>query len=132
MSDIKSARMLLRAAERDLLALRSMSAAAPEEAFGFHVQQAAEKALKAWLALLGEAYPLTHNLTTLLTLLSALGAAVARYETLADYTPYAVEFRYTGVDPEAEAVDRNGAAALVQALLSDVDRALEKAAGQSR
>ena len=41
MSDIKCARMLLRAAERDLLALRSMSAAAPEEAFGFHVQQAA-------------------------------------------------------------------------------------------
>ena len=132
MSDIKCARMLLHAAERDLLALRSMSAAAPEEAFGFHVQQATEKALKAWLASLGEAYPLTHNLTTLLTLLSALGVATARYETLADYTPYAVEFRYTGVDPEAEAIDRSGAAALVQGLLSDVGRALEKAAGESR
>lgn len=132
MSDIKCARMLLRAAERDLLALRSMSAAAPEEAFGFHVQQAAEKALKAWLALLGEAYPLTHNLTTLLTLLSALGAATTRYESLADYTPYAVEFRYTGVDPDAEAIDRSGAAALVQELVSDVGRALENAAGEGR
>lgn len=132
MSDIKCARMLLGAAERDLLALRSMSAAAPEEAFGFHVQQAAEKALKAWLAVLGEAYPLTHNLTTLLTLLSAIGGAVTRYETLADYTPYAVEFRYTGVDPDAEAIDRSGAAALVQELLSDVGRALENAAGEGR
>ena len=132
MSDIECARMLLRAAERDLLALRSMSAAAPEEAFGFHVQQAAEKALKAWLAAFGETFPLTHNLATLLTLLSALGAAVARYETLADYTPYAVEFRYAGVEPEAEAIDRSGAMALVHGLLSDVDRALEKAAGESR
>ena len=39
-----------------------------DEVLGFHVQQAAEKSLKAWLALLGETYPLTHNLDTLLDL----------------------------------------------------------------
>ena len=61
MSDPKCAGSMLRAAERDLLTLRSMTAAAPDESFGFHVQQAAEKAFKAWLAVLGETYPLTHR-----------------------------------------------------------------------
>jgi HEPN domain-containing protein len=32
-----------------------------DEIFGFHVQQAAEKLFKAWIALLGEEYP---SLTT--------------------------------------------------------------------
>ena len=50
MSDPKCARMLVEAAQRDVLTLRSMTAGAPEESFGFHVQQAAEKAFKAWLA----------------------------------------------------------------------------------
>ena len=40
-----------------------------DEIFGFHVQQAAEKLLRAWLALLGEVYPLTHDLDLLLDLL---------------------------------------------------------------
>jgi len=47
MSDPKCARALLEAAERDILTLISMSDAAPEESYGFHVQQAAEKAFKA-------------------------------------------------------------------------------------
>ena len=37
-----------------------------DQVFGFHAQQAAEKLLKAWLALLGEVYPLTHDLEVLL------------------------------------------------------------------
>ena len=40
-----------------------------DEIVGFHVQQAAEKFLKAWLVLWSEPYPLTHNLARLLTLL---------------------------------------------------------------
>ena len=46
MSDLKCAQMLFDAAERDLLTLQGMTAGVPEESFGFHVQQAAEKALK--------------------------------------------------------------------------------------
>ena len=56
MSDPKCARMLVAAAQRGVLTLRSMTAGAPEESFGCHVQQAAEKVLKAWLALLGRVY----------------------------------------------------------------------------
>ena len=124
MSDVKCARVMYRAAERDVLTLRSMTADAPVESFGFHVQQAAEKALKAWLALQGQKYPLTHSIETLLNLLDDRGAAAEPFRDLIDFTPYAVEFRYAGVDPGAEPIDREGALALVQGLLDRVRRQL--------
>ena len=68
MSDLKAARVLVEAAERDIAALRGMGDASvfADEIFGFHTQQATEKLFKAWLALLGDTYPLTHNLEQLL------------------------------------------------------------------
>ena len=129
MSDPKCARMLFRAAERDLLTLQSMTADAPDESFGFHVQQAAEKAFKAWLALLGEKYPLTHNLEALLDLLAARSVETEPFQTLIDYTPYAVEFRYEGLDSDAEPIDRESALALVAALLEQVRRELSEVQG---
>ena len=127
MSDVKCARMLLRAAERDLLTLRSMTAGAPDESFGFHVQQAAEKAFKAWLALMGETYPLTHNLDALQALLAARGVATEPYRDLIAYTPYAVEFRYEGVSSATDPIDREGTLAVVDALLAQVRRQLADA-----
>ena len=124
MSDVKCAKLMYRAAERDVLTLRSMTVGAPVESFGLHVQQAAEKAFKAWLALLGETYPLTHSIETLLDLLDDRGAAVDPFRSLVDYTPYAVEFRYVGIDPDAEPIDREAAIALVETLLERVGRQL--------
>ena len=129
MSDPKCARMLFRAAERDLLTLQSMTADAPDESFGFHVQQAAEKAFKAWLALLGETYPLTHNLEALLGLLAARSVETEPFQTLIDYTPYAIEFRYEGLDSDAEPIDRESALALVAALLEQIRRELAEVQG---
>ena len=126
MSDPKCARMLLSAAERDIDALRIMRRLhdIPAEIFGFHVQQAAEKLLKAWIALLGDSYPLTHSIETLLALLADRGAATEPFNDLAAYTPYAVEFRYAGVGPNAEPIDRARALALVEALLEMVGNQL--------
>ena len=64
MSDLKQARVLLMSAKRDISALHGMADASvfADEIFGFHAQQAAEKLLKAWLALLGETYPTIHDL----------------------------------------------------------------------
>lgn len=126
MSDVKCARMLLDAAERDVGALRVMrrSGEVSDEVFGFHVQQAAEKSLKAWLALLGQVYPLTHNLETLLDLFSEHTEVSPRFRALIDYTPYAVEFRYEGVGSGADPIDRKGALKLVEALLAQVRRQL--------
>ena len=120
MSDLESARMSYRAAARDVLTLRSMTDDAPAESFGFHAQQAAEKPFKAWLALLGETYPLTHNFATLLDLLGDRGASVEHFGRLVDCTPYAVEYRHAGADPGAEPIDRESALALVEALLERV------------
>ena len=128
MSDLKCARLMLRSAEQDLRSLEILAAEGPEEGFGFHVQQALEKAFKAWLALLGELYPLTHDLKTLLDRLAARGVDVQPWRETERYTPYAVQFRYTGVDPETEAVNRDKAAASVRTLLAEVERRLDEAA----
>ena len=126
MTDPKCARVLLAAARRDVGALRVMRRAGEvsDEVFGFHVQQAAEKSFKAKLALLGETYPLTHNLEALLDLLEDRGAATEPYRRLVDYTPYAVEFRYEGVRAGAESIDRDEALNLVESLLEEVLRQL--------
>ena len=118
--------MLLEAAERDVGALRVMrrSHEIADEVFGFHVQQAAEKSLKAWLALLGRVYPLTHNLEALLELLSERNEVSCRLRKLIDYTPYAVEFRYEGVESGTAPIDRKRALTLVEALLAQVRRQL--------
>ena len=129
MSDLKCARLMLRLAERDLRAMQSLSAEAPEEVFGFFVQQALEKAFKAWLALLGELYPLTHSLETLLDRLAERGVDVEPWRETERYTPYAVQFRYTGVDPETEAIDREAAAGAVRSLLATVAQELAEAEG---
>ena len=122
MSDAKCARMLLEAARRDIEALRVMrgSDGLPDEVYGFHVQQAAEKLLKAWIALLGASYPLTHSIETLLKLLADRGVDTGPFRDLSAFTPYAVEFRYAGVGPDAEPIDRAGALERVEALLERV------------
>ena len=51
------------------------------------VQQAAEKAFKAWIALLGETYPLTHNLKVLQDLLVGLDVDTEAFLELVEYTP---------------------------------------------
>ena len=126
MNDLKQARVLLEAAERDVSALRGMGDAAvfADEIFGFHVQQAAEKLLKAWLASLGEIYPLSHDLASLLDMLRTRGADVARFDELVDYTRYAVRLRYAGADSGGHPLDRDHALGQVEALLEEVRRRL--------
>ena len=126
MSDPKQARVLLEAAERDVSALRGMGDAAvfADEVFGFHAQQAAEKLFKAWLASLGETYPLSHDLAVLLDLLNACGMDVARFDELVDYTRYAVRLRYEAADPGASPLDRAAAVRHVEALLEEVRQRL--------
>ena len=129
MSDLKQARVLLEAAEFDVSALRGMGDAAvfADAVFGFHVQQAVEKLFKAWLAVLGAVYPLTHDLEELLKLLAALEPEAARFDALIDYTPYAVQLRYAGAVPGAAPLDRATATAHAETLLDEVRRRLSEA-----
>lgn len=131
MSDLKEARVLIEAAERDISALRGMHDADvfADEIFGFHVQQAAEKLFKAWLALLGEVYPLTHDLDLLLDLLQKRESDTASFRNLVEFVLYAVQFRYD-VDPDPEVLNRVSALQYVEDLLQHVRQRLTETEGK--
>ena len=122
MSDVKQARELVEAAGRDISALRGMSNpdVFADEIFGLHIQQAAEKLLKAWLALLGEVYPLTHNLELLLGILQERGVTTKEYDPLVEYTPYAGRIRYEAGEPSGLPLHRGAALRRIEALYEQV------------
>lgn len=72
---------LIETAKSDLKALDHMldEEAFDDRVFGFHAQQAIEKALKAWLNLLGHPHIFTHDLGRLLFELEQCDAEVASY-----------------------------------------------------
>lgn len=71
--------LLRKAAQAEYLLDRMLDdPAAPTEAFGFHAQQAAEKMLKAALAVHEITYPRTHRLADLLDALRTAGVAIPR------------------------------------------------------
>jgi HEPN domain-containing protein len=70
----------------------------PPESVGFHAQQCAEKALKAYLTLHQIRFERRHDLNYLIDLCLSLEGDFEQFRAKADeLTPYAVEFRY----PEA-------------------------------
>lgn len=77
-----------------------------DEIFGFHAQQAIEKALKAWIATTGHDYPLTHNLTVLLAQMEEQGLSVGKFRRLVQFNAFAVQFRYGQYESLEGALDR--------------------------
>lgn len=128
MNELNEAEVLLGAANRDLNALLGMLQVEKlfsDEIFGQHVQQAVEKALKAWLVILGETYPRTHNLGTLCHHLEKLDCAVADYWSLTDFTPFSSQFRYEALIGDKEPIDRGDTIAQIQKLYSEVKTTLK-------
>ena len=123
MSDRQQAQQLLTIAQRDLKALTGMmdSQVFADEIFGFHLQQAAEKLLKAWIAAIGEVYPLTHDLGILLQQLEEGGFEISPYWTLLEYNAFAVQLRYEAIATSDVPIDRATALAQVQSLYAQVD-----------
>jgi HEPN domain-containing protein len=124
MSDTDEARELLVMARKDLKAIRAM-ADNPEfddEIFGFHAQQAIEKALKAWMVLLDLEYPLKHNLITLLGMIDNRGIDVSEFRGLAKYTAFGVQFRYEQSEPVGASLDRAEAIREAAEIVEHVER----------
>lgn len=130
MSDHKFARALLDMAEQHIHALRALLAATEvgDGVFGFHVQQAAEKSLKAWLAVLGVKFPLTHDLGALVALLQEQVDATA-FLPLTAYTPFNVQYRHQEAEGHTP-IDRPDALRQAQALWQHVAREAERLAPQ--
>jgi HEPN domain-containing protein len=96
MSPADRPRELLALAEKDYKAALILARAddPQTDAADFHLQQAVEKALKAWLALRGIDYPKTHDLNPLLGLLEDQDENIEPFWTLLKQNPFAVQFRY--------------------------------------
>jgi len=126
MSGPDEARRMFDLARSDAEAARVLSdnATVQDEIIGFHVQQAIEKAMKAWLASLGMEYPYTHNLILLMNLLEENGQDVERFRLLARYNAFAVQFRYPGAEHTGAELDRHGALVDATSVLKHVEKIL--------
>ena len=115
-------RLLLKAANKDLKALHGMTDQTmfADEIFGFHAQQAVEKAFKAWLILLDVEYPRTHDLSLLLSILQAY-VNLESYDDLIELNPYAVQFRYEAFDEMGEPLNREAVIARVDELVRKIE-----------
>ena len=72
----------------------------PPESIGFHAQQCAEKALKAYLVFHHITFERRHDLNYLIDLCAPLEPGIEQFRAPADeLTPYAVEFRYPDTLP---------------------------------
>ncbi|MBF0125350.1 MAG: HEPN domain-containing protein [Magnetococcales bacterium] len=102
MSGVEQARTLLLLARKDLkVAAILADVSDPEpEAVGFHLQQATEKALKAWLVCRKVVSPKVHDLSLLLSALEDVGEDVAPFSSMVELNPFAVQFRYALYEDE--------------------------------
>ncbi len=127
MKDVDQARNFLGIAERDYRAVRGMED--PEtfsaEIFGFHVQQAVEKALKAWLCSVGVPFPRTHDLDELAVMLEKAGQEIPKFlHALLEFTDFAVAFRYDAFPDLEGDIDRRGCIDGVGRLLQHIRQTL--------
>ena len=130
MRDLEQAGNLLGMAERDHRALSGMEdpAVFSAEIFGFHVQQAVEKALKAWLCCLGVPFPKTHDLDELSALLERASQKIPEsLASLLEFTDFAVAFRYDAFPDLEGDMDRPACIDQVGRLLEHVRQILTQA-----
>ena len=127
MTRFDQARLLQRKAAQDLAVLDRLldDPAIDDETLGYHAQQAAEKLIKALLALHGHDYPRSHNIGLLLDLLASLSIPLPElFEAVQTLTPFGTVFRYDYL-PLDDTPDRHSWPPLLHALEAHVVRAIE-------
>ena len=96
MTRSEQACLLQRKASQDLAVLDKLldDQTINDDTLGYHAQQAAEKLIKALLALYRHDYPRSHNIGLLLDLLISHGLPLPEsFETLQSLTPFGSVFR---------------------------------------
>jgi HEPN domain-containing protein len=118
------AEILRKKAQGDLNAAVVLAKAKPpmdDETVGLHLQQAVEKAAKSLLTWKNVEYPFTHDLDTLLRMLSAKSCPVpAQFFELDTLTPFATQARYERAVPPGS-LDRAAFIKLVRSFLAWTD-----------
>lgn len=104
-SDRDHALLLLELVGKDHKALSNMrdGEAFEEEIFGFHAQQVV---VKSRIAAMGLAYPKSHDVSVLITILEGAGADLSGFPDLEDFSIYAVQYRYEAYDQSEDKLDR--------------------------
>lgn len=129
MSDLEHGRELLEMARADLNALKGMldsdSLYFSDEIFGFHAQQAAEKSMKARLAVLGIEYPKRHDLMVFINLLESVGEDVVGLSDLVDLNPFGVQYRYESLPDDDDYLDRVEILGKIEQLFSRIEKLLD-------
>lgn len=127
MNALDHARHMLAMAARDITVLREIESnrVIADEVFGFHAQQAVEKALKAWITAAGGRYDFVHDLRMLLYTLRNLGCDTTQFEELDILNPFAVRLRYDHLDVDDVRLDRKDVITRVQTLHDHVLKAVE-------
>jgi len=122
MRRIEEAKRMLDMAFKDIKALEGMHDVETfdETIFGFHAQQAIEKAIKSWLTYLNKEYPKTHDISLLLNLLEEQGMDCSDLLDLVEFNAFAVQFRYEAFDLTEEILNRQETICRVRKLLSHV------------
>ena len=119
------AQAMLRVARRDLRAARLLAVDEADEAsWGFQMQQAIEKAFKAWILSRDLKAPFTHDIADLLQIMREQGIEISSYRQFSQFTLFAVQLRYDD-EPESLDLDRQQWLTVVQALLDEVDLRIE-------
>ena len=129
MNDLEHAKSLLAMAKKDLKAINGMMdpETFDDEVFGFHAQQTVEKALKAWIAAIGERFPKTHDINELINILESHSELIGEDSlTLVTLYPFAVQYRYDAYDTEDEPIDRKDLLRCVSSLVGRVERVIER------
>ncbi len=92
----------------------------------YHCQQAAEKALKAVIAVTGDAIPKTHDLRVLLGRCVAIDQSLDQfYDACDELTPYSTEFRYPSENTDPSPSQIRCALALSESVVAAVALRIE-------
>lgn len=112
-SDMATARLLIHGEEKHL------------DTGSYHCQQAAEKALKAWLTAQEVVFPKTHSLEEILALCTPSNPAFAEFQRQCEeLTPLAQEFRYPGDVAEPNSKQAGRALALAEEISAFCEKQL--------
>jgi HEPN domain-containing protein len=128
-------RQWLHKADQDLKASEALLMTDPPFLYPacFHAQQAAEKYLKALLTFREIEFPKTHIVEELLSLLQpAVPDAASGLADAAALTPYGVEIRYPGDQPEPTPKEAHQAVELARLVRDKVLPLLPKPPGPER
>lgn len=108
----------------DLARAKDISERVLLEELCFHAQQVVEKSLKALLIAKKVSFPKTHNIRTLIDLLSNHYSVPSELDEAAVLTDYAVESRYPGIIEPVEEEEYFKAVEIAESVLKWVESIL--------